>query len=181
LRIPSIVALAIPFLAVFITMIPPYWSTGILGQHRTVNVALFLFLPTWGLALAVCEERFSARGRWRFPWSTTRFSPMLGVLLLTFLLLGGNDKWVTRELLDGTLRGYDRHMHERHQLLSEAVLQDAAEVHLPALPRVPMSLRPLEPGSDPTAHWNQVLGEYYGAPGMRVVVGPAGAAGLEGR
>ncbi|MBL4668448.1 MAG: hypothetical protein JKY30_04215 [Flavobacteriales bacterium] len=46
-------SLLILFAIIFICVFPPYWATGILGQHRTLNVAYFFFIITWFVNLTV--------------------------------------------------------------------------------------------------------------------------------
>jgi hypothetical protein len=71
---------ALPFLVIMACTFPAYWSTGILGQHRTVNVACLLFIPLWFLNLSQWLERPFLRhiarmllpprrsaSRWRWP------------------------------------------------------------------------------------------------------------------
>jgi hypothetical protein len=43
---------------IFISVFPPYWSTGILGQQRTVNVGFFLFILFWLLNLNLWTSYF---------------------------------------------------------------------------------------------------------------------------
>jgi len=166
-------ALVLPFLLVFITMLLPYWSTGILGQHRTVNVALFVFLPAWFLALAILEEKvLGPRGWTPLVW-LGRKEPLIGAALFVCLLVLGNDGKVTRELLDGTLRRYDSHMLARYELLRAAIADGAVEVVLPAVVDPPECLGILEPGPDPNSHWNRSMSAYFGADDMRIIVVPA--------
>jgi len=42
----------------FLSIFPAYWSTGILGQHRTVNVAYFYFIILWFINLTVWSDVF---------------------------------------------------------------------------------------------------------------------------
>ena len=52
------------FLFLFISIFPAYWTTGIMGQHRTVNFAFFVCIPLmfiWFLLLIIRFELFFQR------------------------------------------------------------------------------------------------------------------------
>ncbi len=166
-------ALVLPFLLVFITMVPPYWSSGMLGQHRTVNVALFVFLPSWFLALAVWQEQVLALRGWAVASWLGRGKPWVWSALLLCLLLLRQDGKVTRELLDGTLRRYDAQIMTRYDLIRDAVAEGAVELEVPAVVDPPASLGILEPGADPDRHWNRSMAGYFGRDDLRLMVVPA--------
>ena len=164
------VALVLPFLVVFITMLLPYWSTGMLGQHRTVNVALLAFLPLWFVALAVWEERVLRPRGWSARWLDGPATPWPWVALGICLLVMRHDGTVSRELLDCTLHRYDRHVQERYGLLREAIAKGATALDVPAVPVPPRTLGILEPGNDPAGHWNRSMVAYFGADELQLRV-----------
>jgi hypothetical protein len=52
------------FMVLFISIFPAYWTTGIMGQHRTVNFAFFVCIPfmfLWFLLLINLFELFFQR------------------------------------------------------------------------------------------------------------------------
>jgi hypothetical protein len=163
-------ALVLPFLLVYITMLLPYWSTGILGQHRTVNVALFVFLPAWFLALAILEEQVLRPRGWTALVRPGRWESWVWGALFVSLLVLRNDGHVTRELMDGTLRRYDAQLQTRYDVIRAAIADGAEEVEVPAVVDPPECLGILEPGPDPNSHWNRSMSAYFGADDMRLVV-----------
>jgi hypothetical protein len=47
------ISLVLLLVVVFICVFPPYWSTGMLGQHRTLNIAYYFFILMWFVNLMV--------------------------------------------------------------------------------------------------------------------------------
>lgn len=157
-------------LLVLLCMFLPYWSTGLLGQHRTVNVACLVFLVLWPFLLAALDDGLFQRKGWSIPLMDARSRPWMFVLLAFFLMVHKWDGAVTNDLLDGTARYYDQAMLLRHDRMKEAVRAGLEEVVLPRAEPIPRSMRVLEPGPDPNAHWNRVMAAYYGNPALRVRV-----------
>lgn len=56
-------------LSVAMCMVLPYWATGMLGQHRTVNVGWSVFLPLWVILVMAIEQQVLRPGRYRLPTS----------------------------------------------------------------------------------------------------------------
>lgn len=166
-RVDRRVALALPFAVVFVSMLLPYWSTGMLGQYRTVNAALFLFLPAWLFALAVWEVQVF-RARW--PLTALGRTPMdLAVVVAVLLLVFGNDRHVTADLFSGRMARYEAVVSDRIGLVRSAVAEGAEEVVLPPLNEQSRALRIVQPGAD-ADHWiNRSLAQYFGGDGLRVV------------
>ncbi|MDX9750708.1 MAG: DUF6056 family protein [Flavobacteriales bacterium] len=157
---------------VWVVMVLPYWSTGLLGQHRTVNVACFLFLPLWAaVVIAWDREVFRPRG-WRLPGMAARHRPLAGALLVLCLLLTGNDARVNADLFSGRAARYDRQMMERYDRVYAAVRNGAQEVAVPPLHDPPRSLAPLDLRTDPH-HWiNAGMAAWAGDPALRIVRRP---------
>lgn len=159
-----------PVLVVFISMVLPTWSTGMLGQYRTVNAALFFFLPFWFLAVAVWDVQVLSV---RSPWVLTRPRPALvlvAVGLMCFAL--GRDADVTTDLLTGRSKRYFGAMKERYLRIQDAVAHGDTEVHLDPIADPPRSLSILPLSADPS-HWmNRSVARYFGDEDLRIVAGP---------
>jgi hypothetical protein len=95
------VSLPLLFGVVFLCVFPAYWSTGILGQHRTANVACFFFLPLWFANLSVFAARF-AGSRLQLH-DTDRRRVTAALLLLVVLDFGstGNSGNAVKDLVTG--------------------------------------------------------------------------------
>lgn len=168
LRVPRWPILALPLLALFVGMALPYWGTGILGQHRTVNAALFAFLPLAWIALLVWDAQvFQPRG-WRlFPDDRRlRYGALLVVgLSLIFLRLDGA---VTADLWSGALVRYDAQCMERYELVQEAIHTGADTLELDLLHTPPRSLNVLDIRTDTEHFMNRGLVLYFDGEPLRI-------------
>ena len=106
----TLALLSVTFLCVF----PAYWSTGMLGQHRTLNVAYAFFLPLWFINLTVWTNRFNY-------WSAFSSKPWAIVTFIAIAMIGlfisRNGSAVTSDLFTGTAADFDRQMNARYELL----------------------------------------------------------------
>ena len=110
--------LAVPAV-VFACVFPAYWSTGVLGQYRTLNMACFLFLPLLAMALHA----------WRMQADAPRkLVPQLAkapvaAALLGFVLIGlvflRNGRRANGDLFGGRAALTDRELRARHVLLAD--------------------------------------------------------------
>lgn len=160
----------ITFGMLFLVMALPYWTTGLLGQHRTVNVALFFFIPLWLLTVGAFDAQVLLRRGWRLPLSRAWGRRVLMMLAIALLTYAGNDRRVMDDLFSGRAVRYDMRMRERYALIREGMARGAEQVVVPALHDVPLSLAPLDAGPDP-GHWmNRGLAAWMGDPELRIVV-----------
>lgn len=127
LRMPWWIAALLPFLLVAATTFPAYWSTGLLGQHRTINVACFFFIPLAWLNLAIWLERAPLRRLARWDPSPVQHATAM-VLVLVALNATGNGYAANADLLGGRARAYDRVMTARERQLREAAADPTTRV-----------------------------------------------------
>lgn len=113
------------FAVIFLCCFPPYWSTGILGQHRTVNTACFFFLPLWFINLTAWRVRFGG-GR-SVPF---RASAVLIALFLSALVFTGNSGAAMRDQLSGRAARSDAQLWERYARLRNVAPGSVARVPL---------------------------------------------------
>ncbi|MBK9177113.1 MAG: hypothetical protein IPM46_12435 [Flavobacteriales bacterium] len=168
-RLPSPLPFAIAIVTlIFIAMALPYWATGLLGQHRTVNATLFLFLPLWFILLA------SVRTSWRFAWPplSARFGSVAWALLFTGVLFTGGGGRVTSDLLSGRLTAFNQQVTARYSMITVARDRGDARVALPALLDTPWTVHYFDAGADPAGWVNRSIAYYFQADTMEVVVEP---------
>lgn len=166
------VALALPFGLVMGAMVVTYWPTGMLGQHRTVNVALFYFLPAWAWALIVWDQQVFQRCSWWPAHGPARhILRWTWVVLVAALFLLGRDRHVTADLLSGRVERYDRLMHDRYGLVDLAIREGRDRVELPFI-EAPAGLRvvPLDTSPD---HWiNRSMADHFGDARLDIIGRP---------
>jgi hypothetical protein len=156
------ITLALPVLAVFLAMALPYWGTGILGQHRTVNAALFMFLPLVWLTLLVWDAQvFQRLGRSLVPQNRMLRGAGLVVAGLSLLFLR-QDGAVTADLWSGTLKHYDAQCTSRYAQVQEAIHMGADTLELDLLHDPPRSLKVLDLYADPDHFMNRGLVLFFG-------------------
>lgn len=135
-KIVLVVFLGVLFLSIF----PAYWVTGILGQHRTLNIAS-LFFVLFLLILSVNQGAYFVK---HIPFN---FIKKLGFFCLVFLL-AGNGSMVVSDILSGRIKNYDKQLTER----AELILQTHSTAKLPLLINAPKSLFVVDIQQD-TSHW----------------------------
>ena len=161
---------AILGLTLFAAMALPYWATGLLGQHRTVNAVLLVLLPGWFLLLSAVRVSLVEQGRWRWaPWPS-RMKPLAFAVLLASVLFTGSGGRVTGDLLSGRMARFDAALVDRYARIIGAQKAGARSMTLPALADQPRSLRYLDAGSDAEGWINRSLTGWLGAGSLRIIV-----------
>jgi hypothetical protein len=144
-RVTPMVPLLAGLLLTGVLMALPYWTTGMLGQHRTVNVACLFFLPCWALFLLSLRGRKPVR---------SSFGPPIQVLMLLLLVAlscGGNGGRVVDDLVSGSARSNDEVLCMRYRAVLD-VRSAGGSVLLAEQPHCTKALRIPDPVPDP-AHW----------------------------
>jgi hypothetical protein len=100
---------------IFCGLFPPYWATGMLGQHRSVNVAYFFFLIGWFLLLPHWVAYFKQKD-FMLSFELPKFVYLLGLpMLLIALFATNNSREVWIDLVSGIAFKYDREMRVRNK------------------------------------------------------------------
>jgi hypothetical protein len=101
---------------IFISVFPAYWSTGIVGQHRTVNVAYFFFILLWFINLSIWVNHspiiFS-----RFKVSNIKYLFLLSLLIILF---SKNTRIAWGDILSHSASKFDNQMSVRYLELDKA-------------------------------------------------------------
>lgn len=157
-------------LTLFAAMALPYWATGLLGQHRTVNAVLLVLLPGWFLLLSAARASLAEQGRWRWaPWPS-RMRPLAFTVLLAAVLFTGSGGRVTGDLLSGRMARFDDALVDRYARIIGMHRAGARSMALPALADPPRSLRYLDAGRDAEGWINRSVPAWLGAGSLRIVV-----------
>lgn len=156
---------------IFLCAFPAYWGTGILGQHRTMNVAYCFFLLLW-FANIIAWDRALLQRRWPQLPSTTIATATLPIVAGLALLLTGNTGRGLYDLLSGNALRYDQQLLARYALLEQA-RSTGIEPHLPPIVDVPSTLPLYELRADPHDWVNQCYALYFGLEGKPVHRAPS--------
>ncbi len=145
----------------------PYWATGLLGQHRTVNVAWSLYLPLWCILIVALDQQLLQPKGIVVPCSGP-VRRWLTVAMVLALLAGGNDGRAAHDLLTGAAAQNDRAWNERYTTIRVAAKAGLQELHLPPLPQSTAALRIMELKRDPEQWTNMALVHYLDARPLRI-------------
>lgn len=137
---PWMTLLAIPTV-LFLCVFPAYWSTGILGQYRTVNVACFFLLPLGFLHLSVWLTHSGSRP-WAFRLRSGHALIIATVLACTGLLFLRNGHRANMDILTGRAWRSDRQLWQRYALLDAA--PDGSVITIPPIIDPPKSIYVLD-------------------------------------
>ena len=159
--------LLLPFTLVFIAAYPAYWSTGILGQHRTIDQACGFFVPVWCVVVLV----------WRSDPRRSAASPLpafvntgASLLLALSIILTGNGIKVIADLTSGRASAFAQEMTARFDLMQQASTDASNVVKVPPVQQVPRSLMFMEISDEPFFWVNQAHAQYFGLLEKRIVL-----------
>ncbi len=114
------VSLSLLFLIVFICVFPPYWATGILGQHRTLNVAYAFFLPLWFINLTVW---FNSYKQELHVVLSRQKRIYLAVILILSIVVTSNGYYTLSDIFSGNALENNRQQENRYRVLQSENLE----------------------------------------------------------
>ena len=130
----------------------PLWSTGLLGQYRTENLACYFFIISLSLIIIANKE---------FIASKMKFSIVpkrIAIGLSIFLLVWKNQFSLFKELSTGEIFNFEEEMNARIVILEQSENKD---VHLSSIKNQTRTLF-VYPISDNYKDWkNQCYGNFY--------------------
>ncbi len=94
----------------------PYFATGVLGQHRTINFVFFFFILLWLLLLVKLADRFALKTKLQFLSSP---KARAALLIVSIIIIAGFGKGadITRNLMQGNYSAYKSSFFERQQAM----------------------------------------------------------------
>jgi hypothetical protein len=144
----------------FFFIFPPYWSTGILGQHRTINVACFYFLILSFLFTATISFKFSEEIK-KYSQVFKKFHVYFFITSFFCLATTRNGYTTITDILHNDASNYDKEMQHREETLAKAENKEKT-ILLKSLSTKPASLFVMDLSSD-SAHWvNYFQAKYFG-------------------
>jgi hypothetical protein len=144
------------FGVIFIAVFPPYWATGMLGQHRTVNVAYYLFLIVWFINLTVCFNCYKNDLSVVKPLNK-QIQTVLLMVTVTAMFFSKNGYDLLTDILYGKARAYDEQMTARYTLLKST----ADTVYFHSIQDPPRSLFLYDVTDDPANWLNRAYTMYF--------------------
>lgn len=130
--------------AIFLCAFPAYWSTGILGQHRTINTACFFFVPLWFLNLSVVTIHVPRLRLSVHPRDLPRVTLVFAVLALLDLSATGNGGKAIGDIFTGRAERADAQLWLRYERLSKASAAPERIAEIPLISDPPKSIYVLD-------------------------------------
>jgi uncharacterized protein DUF6056 len=152
------VSLLLLFVIIFICVFPAYWATGILGQHRTLNVAYFFFLIIWFVSLTAWYNHYQKELKFSFKKKTK-------IILMSFLFVGiiftGNGYVSLFDVFSGSANNYNKQMTNRFERLKAQKNIKGEIIVFPIINNPPKSLFTSEITNNPKEWTNQAYNLYF--------------------
>lgn len=145
-------ALLFLFLCIFISIFPAYWSMGILGQHRTLNIAYFSFIILWFILLTVALNKYERS----FNNAMVIFSKHLNKIIIVaflFLMFEKNGYGALSDLCSGSAHRFNKQMNERTSILQSGDKIIGDTIYFTAIKDKPKTLFVLDIKED-WQHWS---------------------------
>lgn len=148
--------------AVFSGAFLPYYATGILGQHRTINYVFFHFILLW------CWFLVSASSKVRLPKRILFFNnPLARFYLLSFaiviMIFSGNSLAILSDLRESRFTAYKNDFMQRQ----ERVAVDTGRL-IPPLQSIPSSFRIVDAKGDTNWWVDKCMKHFYSDTKMKV-------------
>jgi hypothetical protein len=135
-----LVALLLLLAIVFLGFFPAYWATGLLGQHRTVNLVFFLFLLGWFLNLLMWTSYLRGKFNWRVA-SLPRYVYVICLLSIPLCLLTTNNtRGAIDDLASGRAVRYDRQMRGRYLKIQDCLKTGRSPCTIDTLTDLPTTI-----------------------------------------
>lgn len=101
---------------VFVGSFLPYFATGVLGQHRTINFVFFFFILLWVLFLLSVSQRFLLHEKTGVLKNETATSILLSVSVLV-MMHGGNGYKIISDYHQDNFRRYETGFLQRQTVV----------------------------------------------------------------
>tara|TARA_B100000809_G_C15137470_1_gene531329 strand:+ start:85 stop:1524 length:1440 start_codon:yes stop_codon:yes gene_type:complete len=146
------------FSIIFICVFPAYWATGLLGQHRTLNVAYFFFIIMWFINLTVWYNYYYHRVKINVRENVKVY---LIIGLLVGLCFTGNGYNALEDIFEGTASSFNKEHQDRFKTLSGAKGSNVKYLFLLPIKSKPKCLFVSDITND-SKHWiNQAYNMYF--------------------
>ncbi len=149
---------------IFCCVFPAYWSTGIMGQHRTVNVAYFFFIILWFINLSIWINTFPTL----FNHIHLKHTLLLSFLCILMIVTTRNSRGVMEDISSGNCSAFNQELKQRYSRLNRINPNSNKAIYLDTLTAKPVSIFIYDIRNDPKyfpnlgyqRYWNLKVGVY---------------------
>lgn len=108
-----LIAFLLLVLPTFIACFGPIWSTGLLGQYRTVNLASFLFVISFTMLVIANKEQLIQKIKFK---ALVKYS---FIVFTVFFMLWKNNFFLFKEFATGELVQFNEEMNQRYAVIKK--------------------------------------------------------------
>ena len=148
------------FIAIFIGVFPPYWSTGLLGQHRTLNTSYFLFILVWFINLTVLYNHKLIS----FEPFNSKVKVAFSIIIWLSFIFNKNGYSLIQDIRNDDIRKYNDQMIKRYSLIQSK--NDT--IYFEPIKNRPLSLFVLDITEDPNNWQNFGYNVFFNKPDKKI-------------
>ena len=139
------IAICAQFGVLFLAIFPAYWSTGIMGQHRTVNLAYFYFIILWFINITLWRDSI-LKLKFIYIFNFKKYALILSIILVSFT---NNSFSAWKDLLSQDAYDFNNQLNSRYLLLDSVDVNSTNIQGLPVLTKKPKSIFIYDVSSNP--------------------------------
>ena len=151
LRFDYRLILALIVFTVFMSAFMPYYTTGILGQHRTIDYAFFYFILLWMWMLISLSKKYALYDKNILSMISSRAFVAL-LISVVVMALTANSGRILRDCYRGTFTAYNEEFTQRQDNIRKQ-----PSMQIPPLKDVPQSLKIVDAEVDTTCWINKAI------------------------
>ena len=159
-----LISFALLFIVIFIGAFPAYWSTGILGQHRTMNVSYLLFIIAWFINLTVFYNKNLAT----LDLKHYKLRIVIYVLVWCSLVFARNGYTLLEDIRTGDIARFNTQMVERYSIIENS----GDTIYFEPIKYRPKTLFVLDITDNPKNWQNEAYAIFFGKPDKPVMIKP---------
>jgi hypothetical protein len=149
-----ITSLVLLVIIIFIGSFPAYWATGLLGQHRTMNISYFMFIVMWFVCLTVF---FNLKTNWTFVLNP-KLKLSMFILIWASLIFSKNSYNLLIDLHSNSAYEYNEQMIERYSIIKN---QKDGPIYFDPISNPPKTLFVLDITEDPSNWMNISYNQFF--------------------
>jgi hypothetical protein len=130
---------------IFCCVFPAYWSTGIMGQHRTVNVAYFFFIILWFVNLSIWINTYPKL----FNRIKSKHTLLLSLLCILMIVTSRNSRVAIDDIFSGNCSAFNQELKQRYSCLNRINPNSNKAIYLDTLTAKPVSIFIYDIRNDP--------------------------------
>jgi hypothetical protein len=142
-------------LIVFCGSFLPYFATGMLGQHRTINYVFFFFILLWLLFLLSVSARFDLPDKLQ-PLQKNSTTTLLLLTCILLMAITGNGVKLLSDIKHGTFSRYDTAFYKRQTVVLQSPYKPIKK-----LETIPATFSIVDVRSDTTWWVDKCMKKYY--------------------